>query len=405
MRRGWAKAAVAGGAALALVGVPVVVNAATSNPASVTCPSSPCTITVTVPTPTVTRTVTATQTVTSPPQTVTVTASPTSTPTVTATQPSGPGIVAYQSLPNQGSVPATVNGVSPSAVVSFPGGTFDFADFTGGASQYGFLLWKSGTVGPNGLAGSGRSTVFQMRPGTSTQAGQVPPQSTFSSGGTNPLYLMRADNAAQLSGFTLAGTPEGHLYGGLMLYYASGSQVSDVLVKGIPGDNSANPGETFSVNLFRAAGAKLDRLEIDGAGVGASGLGINFGSGAVVTDLYAHDLRYGHGVAVYGSADVTIVRPVVTGGIRGLNFERTGGTIKIDHPNLTGQAEVPIAVANDQGSATVNIYDPILAAGTSKLVVNVTGFAGNPRTQDAAAVHLFVGGVERPDLLDLRIQN
>lgn len=81
MRRGWAKAAVAGGAALVLVGVPVVVNAAASSPASVSCPSSPCTITVTVPTPTVTRTVTAPPvTVTAPP--VTVTASPAPPPPV-----------------------------------------------------------------------------------------------------------------------------------------------------------------------------------------------------------------------------------------------------------------------------------------------------------------------------------
>lgn len=312
-------------------------------------------------------------------------------------------------LANQGSLPATVNSLTPSANVSFLPGTYDFSDFTGGAQQFGFLLWQTASQGPKGLLGSGKTaTVFQMRANSSTQAGQVPPQSSFTSGGTNPLYLMRGDNGVVLSGFTLAGTPQGHLYGGLQLYYANGSQVSDVLVKGIPGDDSANPGETFSINLFRAAGAHLDRLEIDGRDangtkVGASGLGINFGSGAVVTDLYAHDLAYGHGVASYTTDSPTFVRPVVTGGQRGLNFERVTGTVKITQPNLTGQAEVPIAIASDTGSATYEISDPVLAAG-QKLVVRVTGYMGNARTQDPASVHLLVGGVERPDLLDLRVE-
>lgn len=386
----------------------------TAPPVTSTVTAPPVTNTVTAPPVTETVTpapVTETATVTAPAQTVTVTQ--TAAPTPPAGPPTGAGIVAYESLPNRGNLVATVNGVTPAAQVSFQPGTFEFSDFTGGVTDYGFLAWQTATAGPKGLRGSGPgATVFQMRPGSSTRAVDVPPQSTFATGGTNPLYLLRADAGTVLSGFSLLGTDQGHLYNGLNLYEGAGATVTDVRVKGIPGDNSANPGETFAVNMYRGTNTRLERVEVDGrnaAGtkVAASGVGVNFGTGNTITDLYVHDLAHGHGVAAYTTANLALVRPRVENSYRGLNFERVTGTVTITQPTLRGQLEpngspAPhIAIASDTGSASYTITDPVHDG--AKLRVSVTGFGGNARTQDPAAVKLIVAGVERPDLMDLRV--
>lgn len=404
--------------------VPVVTSIQTQTTTATTTTTAPAPppVTSTVTAPPVTSTVTAPPVTSTTTVTATVTATPTTTPTTTTTAPpppppvgppTGAGIIPYTSLANKGNLVATVNGVTPAAQVSFQPGTFEFADFTGGAQDYGFLAWQTATAGPKGLRGSGPdATIFQMRAGSSTRAGDVPPQSTFATGGTNPLYLMRADAGTVLSGFTLLGTNQGHLYNGLNLYQGTGATVSDVRVRGIPGDNSANPGETFGINLYRNSGTKLERVEVDGrnsAGtkVGASGVGVNFGADNTINDLYVHDLAHSHGVASYTTGNLTLNRVRVENSYRGLNFERCTGTILINQPTLRGQLEPDgrpaphIAIASDTGSANYTITDPVFDG--PKLRVAVTGFAGGARLQDPAAVKLIVAGVERPDLMELRV--
>ncbi len=321
----------------------------------------------------------------------------------------------FESLPSQGTVPATVNSVSGSAQVSFLPGTYDFSDFAMGVNDYGFLAWHSGSSGPAGIRGSGPGkTVFQMRPGSSQQAGKVPPQSAFASGGVNSLHLFRADGDTVLSGFELRGSEQGHLYNGLLIYQGNGATLSDLLVSGIPGNNSANPGETFSINLFRAANTQASRIEIDGRNangtrVGASGLGINFGNGTVVDDLLVHDMRYGHALAAYSTSDVTLNRPRLVNNEQALNFERVSGTVRINQPYFHGNATTngspnyDLAIANDQGSAQYVITDPTFDG--AKLRVHVTGYLGNRRTQDPSSVKLVVAGRDRPDLLQVDVSN
>lgn len=353
-----------------------------------------------------------------PPATPAPPATPPATPTPpppapTPLPPTGNGIVAYEALPSKGSMPATVNAVTPAAEVSFRAGTFEFSDFAMGVNAYGFLAWLSGGVGPKGLRGSGPdSTVFRMRAGTSTQAGRVPPQSAFATGGTNPLYLMRADASTVLSGFSLVGTDQGHLYNGLNLYQGSDARLANLAVRGIPGDNSANPGETFGINLYRNVRTQMDAVEIDGrnaagARVGASGLGINYGTDLVCNDLYVHDIRYGHAVAAYTTANLTFNRPRFVDNVQAMNFERVSGSVAVNRPYFRNNVEngainYHLTIANDQGSGSFTIVDPDFDG--PKLRVRVSGYLGNPRTQDPAAVKLIVNGQERPDLMELRIQ-
>lgn len=330
-------------------------------------------------------------------------------------RPSGTGIVPFESLPDRGSVPNTVNAVPGSAQVSFLPGTYSFSDFAMGAYELGFLVWRSGSSGPAGLRGSGPDrTVLQMRPQSSRQAAKVPPQSSFASGDVNPLYLLRADGGTVLSGFELRGSEQSHLYNGLMIYHGNGAAISDVRVTGIPGNNSANPGETFSINLLRSAGTQMSRIEIDGRNatgnrVAASGVGINFGNGTVINDLNVHDMRYGHALAAYTTSDLTLTRPRLVNNVQALNFERVSGTVRVTQPYFHGNATADgspnydLSIANDQGSAQYIITDPTFDG--PKLMVQVTGYLGNRRTQDPRAVRLFIGGRDRPDLLQVNIEN
>lgn len=325
------------------------------------------------------------------------------------TRASGPGITPYETLTSQGSLSTTANSVSPAAQLSFLAGTYEFYDFNEAGNVYGMLLWHSIL----GVRGSGvNRTIFQMHPNSSTKAASVPPQSTFPTG-TNPLHLMRIDQSPVLSDFSLLATDQGHLYNGLQLYQTTSATMSNVLIKGIPGDNSANPGETFFVNMYQNSNTTMNSVEIDGKNasgtkVGASGIGINFGSNNIFNDLYVHDLQYGHAVAAYTTSNITFNRPKIMGNPDGLNFERTSGTVNINNAyfrnNLDGNGNINfhVLIANDQSSGTFNINDPDFDG--PKLKVRVTGYMGNPRTQNSASVRLFIGGIERADLMDMTIQ-
>ena len=326
--------------------------------------------------------------------------------TVTASyggRPSGPGIVPYESLTPRSSVSATANQVPPVSQVSFPVGVLEFIDFNDARSNnYGFGAYFQPQVG--GLRGSGvGQTVFQMRPNTSTRASEIPAQAT---GDTNNLSLMRIGGNGStvrspiLSGYTLRGTNQGHLYNGQIIYMATNAQISDIEILAIPGNASSQPGETFGNNDYRSKGSLYQRMLIDGQGVGASGFGGNLGSDLTVLDSVSKNNPYSAGWTCNTYSNIAYRRvAALDNGKMGFNFERVSGAVLLDNCTMLRNKTYHINIANDQSTANYKIVDPVFDG--AKLNVKVSGFAGNPMTQNINTIDLFINGVERPDLLNL----
>jgi hypothetical protein len=151
---------------------------------------------------------------------------------------------------------------------------------------------NSGTVGSM-LSGSVTGGGFAIAPGTSTKAAMV---NALVSPQTNPLYVLRTAKAIaglRLSGFTVLGTAQGHLYGGMLVDHCDNAQLSDLLVRGIPGGGASPPKETFGIDIWGGNLVVLSRIEVDGQGLTASGIGINNATNITINDANVHDCPYG----------------------------------------------------------------------------------------------------------------
>ncbi len=313
----------------------------------------------------------------------------------TAPRPTGSGLVPFERLAAHSTVGHTANAAPAGSIVTFGPGTFTFHDFTGSSSA------KNGAaIDPaiHGLQGSGVSaTTFQMAPHSSTRAASVP--TTYPA--TNQLSLLKVTAAhARLSGFTLRGSDQGHLYNGLRLDRAVSPCVSDVRVQAIPGHNSRPPGETFGINDYRSTHATYARVEVDGAGIGSVGLGANGSSDITVEDSYFHDNTGSMGASFWTVHNATVTDVIATDNRRaGLNFERVSGTVVITRPVLLGNKEADMRIDSDQGTATYTIVDPVYS-GPYFTVEYPKSYYGHANTQSKATVHLIVHGKDRTkDLL------
>lgn len=334
--------------------------------------------------------------------------------TPAAVLPTGPNIIPYSSLTGS-SMSARVESAGSGKKVAFGAGMFAFSDFNDDTDSYGLRVLVA-----NGILGSGRAwTTLQMTPSSSTQAGRVPASNPPASNGqTNPLKLVRVGwegNTApvEAGGFSLLATEQGHLYNGFEFYRVlPGSHLHDVLIKGVPGDMSREPGETFPLTFYRTIGTAaapilIERVELDGrnaAGVpvAASGVGVNFGEHVRFVDVDSHHTGFGHAFAIYESSDLAFVKTKATDtAANGFNFENTSGTVILDRCTTVRNGDHHIGIFTNTGTATYTITDPIYDG--PRLKIRCTGYNGGPRTQDQAAIKLFVGGVERPDLIEWKL--
>jgi hypothetical protein len=236
--------------------------------------------------------------------------------------------------------PAVVGVLGPvysqaaAAPLLFRAGIFEAIDF--GSNSLAALFW----AGATGAQGAGiDQTIIRLKAMSSTRKGMVPsqPDKSKTDGSTNPLYLARwgsskAGNVPQkvaLSGFTAEGTDQGHIYNGLLFYYADDSTVDHVKLVGFPGDSSVNPGETFSFNVFRTARAVFTNTEFDGAGKSSSLLGLNFVNGFTIRSSSLHDAPLGAAITSYqaigGVLEYTDVNTYRNPGVA-FNFEGNGTT-------------------------------------------------------------------------------
>lgn len=309
-------------------------------------------------------------------------------PTVNA-RPRGPMVTPFETLAKQSDLSATLNGAPPAHQVALRAGTYTFTDFdqvTGGT--------LNGVVARvKGLRGSGvGTTVLQMNAHTSTKKSTIP--RTFPS--TNQLSLLRlTGNDLTVSGFTLRGTRQGHLYNGLRIDHAARLDVHDVKVQGVPGSSSSPPGETFGLNDYRTSGSVYTRVEVDGEGVGGAGFGANVSTDVTIRDSYFHDNRYSMGATFWQVRGITLIDTIATdNGRAGINLERVSGTVRMIRPVLLGNGQGDIRVASDRGSATVTIVDPVFAGSRFTVVLPRT-YYHRPNLQRRSDVRLSVHGQDR----------
>jgi hypothetical protein len=217
--------------------------------------------------------------------------------------------VKFESLYRAGDTFAqTVSRMSTYAVLEFGSDRYEFDDFSI-LGQFGFF--RSFVTG---LAGQGRGsngTQIAMRPNTSTQVAKVPVQQA--AGASNPLTFARVGmepasgrtsqwlvHDLQLIGSNQPPSPNNnnqpHDYSGILNYYGRQSIYQSVLVKGMPGDYNAPPGETFQINDYKGINTIYRDVEVDGYNetgdrVGGSPLGFNNTVGGYIEDCYFHDSR------------------------------------------------------------------------------------------------------------------
>lgn len=127
-----------------------------------------------------------------------------------------------------------------------------------------------------------------MTPDTSTQASDVPHQPNT----TNQLSLLKVHGGSPtLTGFTLQGTEQGHLYNDLRLASTHNATVLNAIIGAIPGDSGYPPGETFGITDFHTTGTTCNGVPVNGAGVGAAGLGFNDYGRASSRDTICDNIR------------------------------------------------------------------------------------------------------------------
>lgn len=325
--------------------------------------------------------------------------------------PEGPDIVPFASISTPGTMSQKVDSVGAGKKVSFLSGLFQFSDFNDDTHNYGLRMLIA-----NGILGSGRSwTTFEMTPMSSTQGSRVPASNPPASNGqVNPLRLVRTGwegNAApiEVGGFTVQATNQGHLYNGVELYrVAPGSVFRDVLVKGVPGDLSREPGETFLLSTYRCVGSSpspilITRTELDGRNssgipVAASGLGVNLSQDIRIENVNSHHIEYAHGYALYESSNLYFTDCKATDTkLNGFNFENVSGVVNLTRVTCERNGENHIGIFTNSGSAVYTITDPVYDG--AKLKIRCVGYNGQPMTQNKDDIHLIVGGVERPDLI------
>jgi hypothetical protein len=240
----------------------------------------------------------------------------------------------------------------------------------------------------------------QMVENSSTRAGLVPGNGNNQGGlanPVNPLYLLRG--VTDLQDVTVQGTQQGHLYNGL---YMTGANlaIKHVVINDIPGNSSANPGETFAVGINRASGTNIvDDLTVNGGtGALASSVGLainNSDADFTINDLTTRNLKYSAGIALWQVRGTYDVRNwVQTGGARSLGAERMAGTVNLYDPRWTaGTTGHDITYTWDGGysGGRINLrYSSAAAVPDRKIQVITNKAAGI-----AASVHVYIGGVEQ----------
>jgi hypothetical protein len=308
-----------------------------------------------------------------------------SLPPIVATPPPSPPPVTpvpYSGLAGTGF--AAKAAAAGAQLVALPAGTLIFNDFAEGNAYGAYLPSCKGLIGEGADA-----TIIEMVAGTSTK--------TSPTTGTNGFSLLRFDtDDLLLSDFTLQGTPQKNLYNGLRLQGIADGVLRRLKIAAIPGNDHQPPGETFGINAYLCSGLTLDTVEVDGAGVGASGIATNSYQGDLTaTDCSAHDLKYSAGAALWQhSGGATFTRFSTQRNLTGASLERCTGTFTFADCIFAGNTAQDFFLGNDQSAdCHLLITDPIVT-GKLKIAVHATE-QGKPNLLTKANVKVLVDGADQ----------
>jgi hypothetical protein len=220
-------------------------------------------------------------------------------------------------------------------ILRLPAGVFEVSDFR----DPSVAIRVPPTV--KGIVGEGRDTILRIKPNSSKFAYTVPAQGTNQ---TNQLYILRMNDGVApqiLSDFWLQGTPQGHLFNGIMVGQSKpGTVVQNLLITGVDGNAGSPPGETFGLNWWRGSDSITRNVEIDGyrwsgdsfasrvrgEQVGASPIGYNSHDRGKLWDGFMHDAKFGMPTYWQSNNSETWNLQSIRNAI-GINHEESFGTI------------------------------------------------------------------------------
>ncbi|MFD1720813.1 hypothetical protein ACFSBI_04565, partial [Amnibacterium endophyticum] len=241
-------------------------------------------------------------------------------------------------------------------------------------------------------AGSSRTTIA-MTPKSSSKRSSVPKKAWT----TNQLSLLKVSGATRLSGFTLRGTEQGHLYNGLRISKSSGTRITDVKVLSVPGNDDIPPGETFGINDFHTDGSRYSGVEVDGNGIASANFGTNSSKNTTIVDSWFHDSGHANGATFWQTRNVTVRDTRSTGNYdTGFNFERVSGDVLLDHVTVKGNRLAHLRINSDQGSADYRIVDPVFDGPKLKILMTAK-YMGHANLQKRSDVKVIISGVDRTD--------
>jgi hypothetical protein len=259
---------------------------------------------------------------------------------------------------------APVSGKSPSLALGastknlvFPEGVFQWSDTAEAAGNAGGWFRSAGVFGQ----GIGK-TILQL----AANSGKTAIDKAARGSGVILKYLFRIDGATEFGGFSIIGTAQSVMkyFNGLNVYKGRRGYVHDLYVEGIPGYDSAPPGETPSINNNSSIGEHFQRIYLNLKG-SSSGFASNHSSDTLLEDFELYDSTFGAGAAFYKETNATIRNGKVHGNAKpGLNFEQTTGLVTIENVEFSGNG-VDIAINANQAykSATFEIEEPKKSLG------------------------------------------
>lgn len=286
----------------------------------------------------------------------------------------------------------------------------DLSDF---AQQSAGLYLASGPL----LGHSAAKTVYRLKAGTSTK--KAPTYAGTGTRPTNQLKLIRAGGLSaskpatvEIGDLTVEGTDQPTpYYGGIVVGYGTGSSVHDVVVTGIPGNDSSPPGETFSLAVFHSDSVTLTNVTLDGirtddgAQVAATLLGYNYTTGThVIDNLVANNALYGFGLAMFQCAgSYTFTDCDLRNNRKAINLEQSNGaTYVFDRCDFRGtgtvgpQPGVPYVaqVTSINASSSVTFIDPTVASWPLKVNTYSASALSGRNVQKDSDIRLIVSGVD-----------
>lgn len=227
------------------------------------------------------------------------------TPTIPlGVRPEGAKYVRYEDLYVAGdTLQQTLNRVNDLKVLTFPEGVFKIPNHFSNGYQDGVRIGNGGATNCQGIAGSGRNTIFEMDASNRTQ----PNYAAFEA---NNFFLIQGNGenypggkrpGMEFRNFQLRGTLLGsdHDHNGLRIDSCRDFLIENLFINGIKGSDKIPPGETGSISLWRNQGGMVADTELDGRrnGVRVSSalLMPNNGSDLTVERGYFHHTKYGGG--------------------------------------------------------------------------------------------------------------